>query len=95
MKNSVEVKEKHSSALRKVIFSFLPHSLPPPNEGGGLGELVQSDLVKSSERWTRVEEAEDRGAGSDLDVLGLHHLGERLFHSEDGESGGGVMGPAL
>lgn len=33
--------------------------------------------------------------GSDLDVLGLHHLGERLLHSEDGEAGGGVMSPAL
>lgn len=33
--------------------------------------------------------------GSDLDVLGLHHLGERLLHSENGEAGGGVMSPAL
>lgn len=39
-----------------------------------------------------------RGRGrewSDLDVLGLHHLGERLLYSEDGEAGGGVMSPTL
>lgn len=35
------------------------------------------------------------GGRSDLDVLGLHHLGERLLDSEDGEAGGGVVGPAL
>lgn len=35
------------------------------------------------------------GSSSDLHVLGLHHLGERLLHSEDGEAGGGVLGPAL
>lgn len=35
------------------------------------------------------------GGRSDFDVLWLHHLGQGLLHSEDGEAGGGVEGPTL
>ena len=35
------------------------------------------------------------GGVLDLDVLGLHHLGEGLLHAKDGEPGGGATGPAL
>lgn len=35
------------------------------------------------------------GGRSDLDVLRLHHLGEGLLHSKDGEAGGGVMSPTF
>lgn len=72
-------RRRHSSALRWVLCSF-SSSPSSPWWRGGLGRRL---------RWVW------RRVGSDLDVLGLHHLGERLLHSEDGEAGGGVMSPAL
>lgn len=64
-------------------------------------EGVRSSLVKSRpvcQVRLAVEvvlRGGGRGGRSDLDVLGLHHFGERLLDSEDGEAGRRVLGPTL
>lgn len=68
----------------------------------GCGSIIISQpllllLLPMKRGMHRAGQAGRRGGGgrSNLDVLGLHHLGKRLLHSEGGEARGGVMSPAL
>lgn len=53
------------------------------------GPLVPQDAAGEREQPVAV------GRASDLHVLGLHHLGQRLLDPQRGEPGGRVVGPAL
>lgn len=66
--------------------------------------LYEGPLDPSSKLRLHPKKSEVLGLGgalrrssgrSDFDVLWLHHLGQGLLHSEDGEAGGGVKGPTL
>lgn len=59
-------------------------------EGVRSGPVCQVSLVVEA-----VLRGGGRGGRSDLDVLGLHHFGECLLDSEDGEAGCRVLGPTL